>query len=430
MTTKTNNTPEVGKRLVRGSIAHGISGGVDRALEHPHGTGLIGGVAVITKGRIMDISGDDRAWENDDKTLESVAKLGNKAKQGVKARFGHPNMSASALGTYLGRFKNFVRDGDVVRADLYLDKTAYETPNGNLADYVLSLAESSPDMFGTSIVFFAEFEIRMNKDVTREKDEAGEPLPELLRVTRLFANDVVDDPAMNEGFFAGIDGSEFFNADVLQSAGATEVLDNYIPDRQAAENIRAFVDRYISNRFVKEEKEMTEKKKEDPAIQSSVPESVSAVPVPDPVVEAMAKAPDAPVAVETSEAAFDKGVQAERARISGIMQEARVLSEGGSFELSELAEKLVADGVSLDKAGVELRDAAIEALKANAPASPGPNPDPDAVNAIPDEEMEAESFRAKCEKEWGKSKALRDDFGNDKDAFIAYRRAQKAGVEE
>jgi hypothetical protein len=76
-------------------------------------------------------------------------------KTGLKARFGHPNMCNEALGTTLGRFKNFSLspDGKQLFGDLHFAKSAKITPHGDLAAYVTQLAEDDPEAFGTSIVF-------------------------------------------------------------------------------------------------------------------------------------------------------------------------------------------------------------------------------------------------------------------------------------
>ena len=65
---------------------------------------VIHGFAVVTKGVTKDSRG-----EFDDQALDMVVDLGNKSNLGVKSRFGHPNMSGTALGTFLGRVSNFIR---------------------------------------------------------------------------------------------------------------------------------------------------------------------------------------------------------------------------------------------------------------------------------------------------------------------------------
>lgn len=116
---------------------------------------------------------------------------------GIKARFGHPNMCSTALGTYLGRFKNFSYSNNKVNADLYLDNTARNTPNGDLYTYVLDMAERNPDMFGASIVF----EIAESVFVTEDK-EGKKIQNEYFRLKELRATDIVDEPAATDGLFS------------------------------------------------------------------------------------------------------------------------------------------------------------------------------------------------------------------------------------
>jgi hypothetical protein len=133
-----------------------------------------------------------------DKTflLQLVENAASKA-AGIKARFGHPNMCTTALGTYLGRFKNFSYANYKVNADLYLDNTARNTPSGDLFNYVLDMAERNPDMFGASIVF----EIAESVFLTEDKD--GKKVKnEYFRLKELRATDIVDEPAATDGLFS------------------------------------------------------------------------------------------------------------------------------------------------------------------------------------------------------------------------------------
>lgn len=235
-----DNTKNADRRL---EISRGIKtgkSGIDRTYEDEKTKGLIRGVAIMTKGNVKDM----RGWEIDDVTLEQTAAAGNKSKLGLKSRFGHPNMSSSAMGTFLGRVRNFQIDDDVVRADLYLSKTAYETPSGDLASYVMDLAEKDPEAFGTSVVLGNyELEYRLEKNGTPKKDEQGNSLPPLLRIKTLMAADVVDDPASNEGMFG-----RFFNGSVELSTQATKVLDQFLNNPDALEYVIAFLERYRINR--------------------------------------------------------------------------------------------------------------------------------------------------------------------------------------
>ena len=175
--------------------------------------GIVRGVAIVTEGEAKG-----HGVSLDSEFVEQVRTLGNAKKQGLKARFGHPSMSSTALGTFLGRFKNFRADGDITRADMFLSSTAKETPQGDLFGYMMSMAAEEPDMFGTSIVFTPGREYRRNKkgekvgrpsydasrderdEQRREWEDAGPKT--FIEIEELHAADVVDDPAANDGLFS------------------------------------------------------------------------------------------------------------------------------------------------------------------------------------------------------------------------------------
>jgi len=200
---------------------------------------VILGAAVVTKG----VTHDERG-EFDDAALNKVIELGNAVRIGIKSRFGHPNMSGTALGTFLGRFKNFRLDGDVVRADLYIDPSAHKTPDGDLAQYVIDLSNSDSQAFGTSMVIDCRFE--------RKKDDKGKELndpPPLIIVDDLFSVDVVDDPAANNSFF----GKQFFSDSVRPSAEMTVFLDKFLNQPDSVDQAIAFLQRYQTNSIENED---------------------------------------------------------------------------------------------------------------------------------------------------------------------------------
>jgi len=123
-------------------------------------------------------------------TLAQIEKLGNEKENGVKARFGHPNMCSSSFGTYIGRFRNFKVDGDKVYGDLHLDEVCKESPSGNLHAYILKMAKNNPDMFGASIAFIPGEPV-----ITDDEYPAT-------RIEDLLATDLVDDPAATNSLFA------------------------------------------------------------------------------------------------------------------------------------------------------------------------------------------------------------------------------------
>lgn len=154
--------------------------GVDREARR------INGAKVMQLGRVND----SRPWEVDETTLDQVVNFGRSYNKGTKARYTHPSMSDDGFGKYLGRWTNFRRDGDAVYADLQLADSAFDTPNGDLATYVMDLAEEDPEAFGVSAA------TRLNFSMNQEPPE-GEVIP--LRLDGLRAIDIVDEPAATRG---------------------------------------------------------------------------------------------------------------------------------------------------------------------------------------------------------------------------------------
>jgi len=182
------------KKMFRATVARGLKDGES---GEDRDNNIIRGYSVISNG---EAEGHD--LEIDDVTLEQVVEQGNSHKAGIKSRFGHPSMSESAFGTFLGRSKNFVKDGDSVRADLHIDKTSFDAPKGNLGNYVMNLAEADPGAFGASIVFKLKREFRIEEDGTPKKGDDGEELLPLARVEELLASDMVDSPATGDPMFS------------------------------------------------------------------------------------------------------------------------------------------------------------------------------------------------------------------------------------
>lgn len=116
---------------------------------------------------------------------EAIAAAGNATGDvGVKIRYGHPSMCSDAIGTELGRAKNFrvvdldrsrsVDGEDVsakgvagVLADVYILKSAHSAPQGDIAKHVMETAAEDPKQFGQSIVFtYADWVVK-DKDGIR-----------------------------------------------------------------------------------------------------------------------------------------------------------------------------------------------------------------------------------------------------------------------
>jgi hypothetical protein len=236
--------------IARGILRKGEQAIVDREAK------VIHNYAVTTRGEALGHG----VWL--DKTfLSSVVAEINSKPIGFKSRFTHPGMCADGLGTYLGRTKDAWLDGDVVRADLHIADVASKSPSGDLAEYVMDLAEEDPESFGASIVFdhnrgaekeFAGKNSSADGAFTSPDKNNAENLPHA-RLAKLYASDVVDDPAANPGGF-------FSNGDELAARAEASLawclgLSEVAPDGMALggidpERARVFTQSFLQRHNV------------------------------------------------------------------------------------------------------------------------------------------------------------------------------------
>lgn len=208
--------------------------------------------------------------EFDRKAIRSIVKMANERPGGLKSRFTHPDLSNDGLGKFLGRYKDVRSDtvlrpggknerGEdtqverlVARGDLHFDATALDTPPDGgkpLGLYVMDLADSDPDAFGTSLVLQVNEEWRLDKQGKPLKDEKGDDLPPLWIPTKLHANDVVDEGDATHAFLSADMLAGLPDAIVRQGC---ELLDAQFggQSREVVESrLTAFVDRYLNHRF-------------------------------------------------------------------------------------------------------------------------------------------------------------------------------------
>lgn len=124
----------------------------------------------------------------DETTLSQLVDLGNQS-NGVKSKVQHRTGASDGFGRYLGKSKNFRREGNSVVADLHLDDLAFKSPEGNWGGYVMDLADNAPDAFGASPEL-VEYRVPIagNKPAMRLKN--------------LLAIAIVDRPATNNSFLS------------------------------------------------------------------------------------------------------------------------------------------------------------------------------------------------------------------------------------
>jgi hypothetical protein len=233
--------------------------------------GIIPNVILAEEGPFKS----DGRGEFDRKAIRAIVKMANDTPNGLKARWTHPGLSSDGLGKFLGRQKNVRadtvlrevgKDADgkplmkerlVARGDLHLDKTALEPSpeSGGKAYgiYVMDLAESDHEAFGTSLVLKVNRETRIDKQGRPLKDEAGNELPPLWYPTELHASDIVDDGDATHSFLSADILASLPDAIVRQGC---ELLDAQFSgqDRNVIKaRLSAFVDRYLNHRFGDEE---------------------------------------------------------------------------------------------------------------------------------------------------------------------------------
>lgn len=190
--------------------------------------------------------------------LSEIVRVGNAAKNGLRSHFTHADLSSDGLGKFLGRARGFTLgetvNGDgktvkAVRGDLHFDDTAFKTPNGDLATYVMDLAESDPDAISSSLVLIPR-EVQQLDDRGKLKlDADGEPLPPLWFPEKLKASDIVSEGAAVDGLLsadlAALDADDFV---ALASRGLDHLFKDQ-PREVVEERVRGYLARYLDRRY-------------------------------------------------------------------------------------------------------------------------------------------------------------------------------------
>ncbi len=182
-----------------------------------YGAGIIRRFSVISRGEALG-----HGFWIDATALQQCADSINASANGLKSRFTHPSLSGDGMGKLLGRAFDAEVDGDRVLADLHILQSAHDTPDGDLAGYVMGLAAEDPEGFGASIAFEHDEEaeelfftenggtVETNDEgFTKWNSEGFEPPDDQnsqkyrhMRLKELRAVDVVDEPAANpKGLF-------------------------------------------------------------------------------------------------------------------------------------------------------------------------------------------------------------------------------------
>lgn len=422
--------------------------GVDRK-GGDNSMGLIQGLSMIVRGDALG-----HGMFIDKQMLASVAEQVNTAGDlGIKARFAHPSMSGDGIGTSLGRLKNasIGASGNSVEADLHFSVASTKTPDGNLADYVMALAEGEDDHFGFSISFERdpEAEDQFVADNSKESkftspDEKNTENLRHVRLKKLRAADAVDTPAANPN---GL----FYSAKNPVLESATEAL-NYLfglseahPDATVfgvhTERAKGFLTRFLESNNLE-------------VVDANTHVEYSNIEKPNPK--------NYTIVTETAFAALEERVKSLSSALAGISAAPAVPEtpiEAPAVEFSR-ADALIALGMTeeqftaLETAQVKKAsddaDAALAAAvqkqmdlmgltatpatPANESAAEGNDPKPEAAPMTWSQTIEADATLAEgldFADEWARGDVNLSNLPNTQDAFLLMARADiKHGLEE
>lgn len=124
--------------------------------------------------------------------IARVASMMRMDRDGIRSRFRHPGLLQDSLGSFLGRLRNARIEATRCRADLHFDVSAFKTPEGDLANYLMDLADSDERAFAFSLN--AQFEKVIETDYRGRpvRGADGLQLSPLWVVQSIAAVDAVD----------------------------------------------------------------------------------------------------------------------------------------------------------------------------------------------------------------------------------------------
>ncbi len=226
--------------------------------------------AKVIRGYVVAQEGlfkSDGRGQFDQEAIKMIAAQMNAKPAGLKSRLSHPGLSSDGIGSFLGRAKDARvelgtrpdREGKparvaFVRADLHLDPSSFDSPKGNIGGYVLNLAESDPEAFGSSLVLTVDRFVPDKKGnlVKLSEDDEPQDVTPLWRPTRLHASDVVDEgDAVHGGFLsaAQIDLDALPDHVVRQAWVLLEKQFGDAPKAVIEARCRAFLARFLAVKF-------------------------------------------------------------------------------------------------------------------------------------------------------------------------------------
>lgn len=198
--------------------------------------GIIKNIVIVQEG----LDKDDCYFTKE--FLQELMENAQSQTNGVKSRFGHPNMCKTTLGTFIGRYKDFSiieEEGkQKLIANLHLDeitkKTQVEGQGISYFDYIMDMSENNSDMFGNSIHYHSDYDL--------EEDPSGQvtyPVIIYKDLKSFYASDLVDTPCATDNLFKS---SEDFGVQVTSFLDANPQIFDLVKEKP--ELIENFMKRY------------------------------------------------------------------------------------------------------------------------------------------------------------------------------------------
>jgi hypothetical protein len=285
--------------------------------------------------------------------------------------------SGDGLGTYLGRFKDARIRSDVTKADLHFSPSAHNTPDGDLAQYVMDLARDDPAAFGASIVYAPDAEAEEEHYTEHSPDGQYRSPDELntgnlphARLSKLHATDIVDEPAANpSGLFHRQDIAHQADATLSYICGLTDKE----PEATALSIHPTRLHTYVAKFLADHHLQIT---RDNPMATEPVPDDTAALPIdapPDPAPEPAPAPPAEPA--EPQPAAEPTAMADDRAALRHFM--ATFGAEAGARYYCDGLTELEAHRKALEAANTENRRLAALLRQSAGEATPvSASPDP------------------------------------------------------
>ncbi|MEL6143607.1 MAG: hypothetical protein AAFU67_18555, partial [Bacteroidota bacterium] len=140
----------------------------------------------------------------------------NDGSLGLKARFGHPSLSDTTMGSQMGYFRNIrVREHQVI-ANLHLLDSAELSPKApQMRSWMLSMAKEAPEFVMSSIVFsgsgYYQYNPETSERVELDFNEYGQPVP-AFENERIYVD------------FKEDKGAKWYYTDLVEAGAATNSL--------------------------------------------------------------------------------------------------------------------------------------------------------------------------------------------------------------